>query len=146
MVLHVGEDLFSTILAVSVLSVFIAALFHSYHFYSERQSVFDGFDLALDIAERLRDSVLATHENKPGLIELSQERLENYSKILSIQGINLRVDLRSIDGELLFSHGPEPNPLKQYFSPPAGASLPVAILFGQGSGRLCELTVLVWRD
>ncbi|MFH1821627.1 MAG: hypothetical protein ABH852_04205 [Methanobacteriota archaeon] len=146
MVFHVGEDLFSTILAVSLLSVFIAALAHSYHLYSERRNAFEGFDLALDVAERLRNRVLSSRDDRPGLIELSRERLESYSKLLALQGINLRVELRSLDGELLLSNGPEPNPLGQYFSPPASASLPVAVSCDEESARPCELTVKVWRD
>lgn len=146
MVLDVGEDLFSAVLAVSLLSVFIVALVHSYHIYSERQNAFEGLDLALDIAERLRDRVLSTSDGKAGLIEMSQERLENYSKILALQGIKLRVEFRSLDGEPMSFNGPEPDPLGQYFSPPVGVDLPVAVRFENGTTRLCELVVQVWRS
>lgn len=146
MVLHVGEDLFSAILAVSLLSVFTVALVHSYHTYSERQNAFESFDLALDIAERLRDRVLAAREDRLGLAELSQERIDNYSEILALQGISLRVEFRSLDGELLLCSGPESDPMGQYFSPPAGVSIPVAVSCENGSARLCELSVQVWRS
>lgn len=144
MVLHVGEDLFSTLLAVSLLSVFIAALFHSYHIYSERQNAFESFDLALDVAERLRDRVLA-REGKLGLVEFSKERLESYSELLALDGTKLRVEIRSLDGELLFCHGTEPNILDLYLFPPASVCIPVAVSCENRSTRPCELTVQVWR-
>ncbi len=146
MALHVGEDLFSTVVAMSLLFVFIAALAHTYHLYSERRNAFEDFDLALDVAGRLRDDVLSASGDRLGLTGLSRDRLENYSGLLAIQGIKLRVEFKSLDGETIFCNGPEPGALNQYFSPPAGVSVPVAVAFENGSARLCELTVQVWRD
>ena len=142
----VGEDLFSVLLIVGLVGVFIAALAHSYHTYAERQSAYESFDLALDIAERLKDQVLVIQDGRPGLLELSRDRLGDFSALLALQGVNLRVEVRSLEGELLFALGPEPNPLKRYFSPPAGASLPVAVAQSQRSAKPCELSVHVWRN
>ena len=142
----VGEDLFSVLLIVGLVGVFISALAHSYHIYAERQSAYESFDLALDIAERLKDQVLVTQDGQPGLLELSRNRLEDFSALLALQGVNLRVEVRSLEGELLFAYGPEPNPLERYFSPPAGASLPAAVVQSQRSAKPCELSVHVWRD
>lgn len=146
MVFSVGEDLFSVLVVVGLVAVFVTALAHSYHVYAERRNASEDFDLALDIAERLQDQVLIKENGQLGLLELSSERLENYSRILAMQGINLRVEVGALGGELLFSHGPEPNPLGQYFSPPVGVSLPVAVAQGLGSARMCELSVRVWRN
>lgn len=146
MVFSVGEDLFSVLMTVGLVAVFITALSHSYHLYAERRNASEDFDLALDIAEQLRDQVLVGENGQLGLLELSHEKLENYSKILAVQGINLRVEVGTIGGELLFVHGPEPNLLEQYFSPPVGVSFPVAVAQGFGSARTCELSVEVWGD
>jgi len=145
MVLNVGEDLFSAILAVLLLSIFTVALVHSYHTYSERQNAFESFDLALDAAERVRDRVLAARDDRLGLVELSQERIDSYSELLSLQGVSLRVEFRSLYGELLLRSGPEPDSMGQYFSPPACVSIPVAVACENGSARLCELSVWVWK-
>ncbi|MDI6643261.1 MAG: hypothetical protein QMD95_04330 [Candidatus Hodarchaeaceae archaeon] len=145
MVLSVGEDLFSVLVVVGLAAVFIAALAHSYHVYAERRNAFEDFGLALDIAERVKNQLLTGQNDPPALLELSHERLENYSRLLALQGVNLRVEVRALDGELLFAHGPEFNPLEQYFSPPVGVSLPVAVVQNQGSARGCELSVQVWR-
>lgn len=146
MVFSVGEDLFSVLVAVGLVAVFVTALAHSYHLYAERRNASEDFDLALDIAEQLRDQVLVGENGQLGLLELSHERLENYSQISAMQGINLRVEVDTIGGELFFTHGPEPNPLEQYFSPPVGVSFPVAVAQGFGSARPCELSVEVWGD
>jgi hypothetical protein len=90
--------------------------------------------------------VLIKENSPPGVLELSHEKVENYSKILAMQGINLHVKVVGLGGEILFTHGPEPSLLEQYFSPPAGVSLPVAVVQGIGSARMCELSVRVWRN
>lgn len=142
MMFSVGEDLFSVLVMVSLAVVFISALIHSYHVYAERQNLSEDFDLALDTAERIRHHVLA---RQTGSLELSHERLGDYSNLLNSQGVNLRVEIRSLDGELLFAHGPEPNPLEQYLSPPATSSLPVSVAMDRRSASACELSVEVWR-
>jgi len=145
MVFNVGEDLLSTVLAVSLLAIFMAALVHSYHIYAERRNAFDDFNLAIDVAEQLQERVLVSPGNR-GLLEPSGEKLENYSKILALQDVNLRVEIRSMTGEVVLCGGKEPSPIQGYFSPPAGVSLPVAVKCGTGSARPCELSVRVWRD
>ena len=144
MVFSVGEDLFSVLVAVGLVAVFVTALAHSYHLYAERRNASEDFDLALDIAEQLRNQVLVGENGQLGLLELSHERLENYSQILAMQGINLRVEVGALGGELLFVHGPEPNPLEQYFSPQVGVSFPVVVAENLGSANTCELSVEVW--
>jgi len=146
MTLHVGEDLFSNVIAVSLLSLFITALVHSYHLYSLRQKDFDDFDLALDVAERLRGSILAVGDGLPGLIEISQCRLENFAKILAVQRIKMRVEIRTLDGKLLQYSGPGPDALSCYLSPATNVSLPVAVVCDNRGAKLCELVVHVWRD
>lgn len=142
----VGGDLFSVLVAVGLIVVFISALAHTYHVYAERRNAAEDFDLALDIAERLRNQVLVKENGQLGVLELSHERVENYSKILAMQRVNLRVEVMGPGGEILFTHGPEPNFLGQYFSPPVGVSVPAAVAQGPGSTKLCELSVKVWRN
>ena len=139
----VGGDLFATLAVVGLLTVFIAALVHSYHVYAERKSAHESFDLALDTAEDLKNRVLRA---SPGSIEWAADKLEGYSGLLAQQGVKLRVEIRSPGGEVLHTYGPEQNPLGGYFSPPASASLPVAVVRGQGSVQLCELIVRIWSD
>jgi hypothetical protein len=146
MVFSVGEDLFLVLVAVGLVAVFVTALAHSYHSYAERRNASEDFDLALDIAEQLRGQVLVGENGQLGLLELSHERLENYSQILAMQGINLRVEVGTFEGELLFAHGPESNPLEQYFSPPVGVSFPVVVAENLGSANTCEFSVEVWRN
>lgn len=138
--LSVGEDLFATLAVVSLLVLFIAALAHSYHLYEERRNAYESFDLALNIAEYIKNCVLAT---SPGSIDLTTDKLENYSKLLVREGIELRVEVRTLRGEVLLIYGPEQNQLRGYFSLPCSISLPVAVTRGQGSAQLCELVVWV---
>lgn len=141
MVFSVGEDLFSVMVIVGLVVVFVIALAHSYHVYAERRNACEDFDLALDVAERIKYQVLAEENGQLGQPELSRERLENYSRILAIQGVSLRVEVKSLDGEIIFAHGPEPNVLGQYFSPPVGVCLPAV----QSPVGMCELSVWIWR-
>ncbi len=138
MVFSVGEDLFSVLAIVGLVVVFVVALAHSYHVYAERRNAYEDFDLALDVAERIRYQVLA---EKNGQLELSRERLENYSKVLATQGVSMRVEVRSLDGGLVFANGPEPDLLGRYFSPPVSVCLPAV----QSAVGTCELSVQIWR-
>jgi hypothetical protein len=147
--LQVGEDLFATVAVVGLTALLIIALAHSYHAYAESKSMYESFDLALDIADQLRNDVLTKHENNvyPGLINPTtfEQELQSYSQLLARQGIGLCVEVRTLDGELVLSHGPKPNMLSQYFSPPCSVSLPVAIAQTPASKPLGELIVTVWR-
>jgi hypothetical protein len=138
----VGEDLFTTLAVVGLLALFITALAHSYQIYAERKSAYESFDLALSTAEEIKNRVLAV---SPGLIEWATDKLEDYSGLLSQQGIELRVEVRSLGGEVLHAYGSEQSPLDGYFSPSASASLPVAVVRSRGSVQLCELIVRVRR-
>ena len=138
--LSVGEDLFAALAVVGLLVLFIAALAHSYHLYVERRNAYESFDLALDIAEDIKSRVLAA---SPGSIDLTIDKLEDYSKLLAREGIELRVEVRTLGGEVLLVYGPEQNQLGGYFSPPSSMSLPVAVARDQGSAQLCELVVWV---
>lgn len=137
----VGEDLFSVLVVVSLTAVFVSAMVHSYHTYAERRNLSDGFDLALDVADRIKSQVLA---GQAGSLELSHERVEDYSRLLASQGVNMRVEVRGMEGELLFAHGSEMNPIERYASPPASSSLPVAVVIDQDSAIVCELSVEIW--
>ncbi len=140
MALHVAEDLFSTMIVVLILAAFMAALFNSYDNYSKRLNACDDFDLALDVAGQLRDRVLVTQGGESGLLGLSHERLENYSKSRAVQGVKIRVEVKSIDGRIIFSHGPLMDAPQS-----ASASIPAAVACGRGSAMLCELSVRIWR-
>ena len=138
--LSVGEDLFAALAVVGLLVLFIAALAHSYHLYGERRNAYESFDLALDIAEDIKNRVLTA---SPGSIDLTVNKLEDYFKLLAREGIGLRVEVRTLGGEVLLARGPEQNPLEGYFSPHCSVSLPVAVARDQGSAQLCELVVWV---
>lgn len=138
--LSVGEDLFATLAVVGLLCLFIAALAHSYHLYAERRNAYESFDLVLDIAEDIKNRVLAA---SPGSIDLTLNKLEDYSKLLAREGIELRVEVRTLEGEVLLACGLEQKQLGGYFSPPCSVSLPVAVTRSQGLAQLCELVVWV---
>jgi hypothetical protein len=104
----------------------------------ERMSIRESFDSAMDVAEDLKNRVLAI---SPGLIVWTPEKLEDYSRLLFRQGKGLRVEIRSLDGKVLYSYGQSP---KKYSSP-ASVSLPVAITRDHGSAQLCEFVVWIWR-
>ncbi|GAI52923.1 unnamed protein product, partial [marine sediment metagenome] len=112
--LSVGEDLFATLAVVGLLCLFIAALVHSYSIYAERKNAYESFDLALNIAEDIKNRVLAA---SPGSIDLTMKKLEDYSKLLAREGIELRAEVRTLGGEVLLAYGPEQNQLGGYFSP-----------------------------
>jgi hypothetical protein len=145
MAIDIGEDIFSTLVAVSLATIFTLALVHSCHFYLERKNAFEGFDLALDVLERLKNQVLVKPMGGGSLLEIQSERLENCVRLLNLEGLNLRVEVRTIRGELMFSSGTEPDTFQLYFSPPSSASLPAAICREKGSAMPCELSVLIWR-
>lgn len=147
--LQIGEDLFATVTVVGLTTLLIIALAHSYHTYAERKSMYESFDLALDLADQLRNDVLARYDNSvyPGLInpKTSELELQSYFQLLARQGIGLRLEVRTLDGKLVLAYGPKPNMLSQYFSPPSSVSLPVAISQTPASKPLGELIVTVWR-
>ena len=148
--LSVGGDLFATLAVVGLIALFVVALGHSYHVYAERKTAYEDFGLTLSIANRLKNDVLARHDNHvyPGLInpETFEKGLPEYSSLLAKQGIGMRVEVRSLEGELILEYGLQRDPLSEYVSPPCSVSLPVAV--GQTSSasrRLGELVVRVWR-
>ena len=140
--LSVGEDLFATLAVVGLFILFIATLAHSYYLFTERRNAYESFDLALDIAEEIKNHVLA---DSPGSIDLTMNKLENCSKMLAREGIELRVEVRTLGGEVLLAYGPEQNQFEGYLSPPCSVSLPLAVVRGQGSAQLCELVVWAGR-
>ncbi len=146
--LSVGEDLFATLVAVCLVVLFSVALAHAYHTYAERRSVYEGLDSALDIAQHLKNNVLAKRESlvQPGLIgSTPPAELDGYLGLLQSQGIEVCLEVKTLDGQILWSKGSEPNSLSQYFSPPCSVSLPVAIERSPSSRSLGELSVRVWR-
>jgi len=146
--LSVGEDLFSALAIIGLMTLFVVALAHSYHIYAKRKGVSESLNLALDILDQLRNEVLVRYDNNAfaGLInpEAFQE-LQDYCQISEKQGIGLRVEVRTLEGKLVLACGPEPNSIRRYFSPPCSVSLPVAIALSPSSRQLGELVVHVWR-
>lgn len=147
--LSVGEDLFATFAAAALLAFFAVSLAHSYNFYAQRKGEAEHLDLALDVAERLRNDVLAKHEGGvyPGLInpEAFDGELESYGELLARQGVDLRVEVRALDGALLLEYGRKPGPIEGLFSPPVSVALPVAVARTEASRELAELVVQIWR-
>ncbi len=147
--LSVGEDLFATIIVVGLIVLLVAVLAHSYHTYAERKNMHESFDLALDIANQLRNDVLTKQDNRtcPGLINprTSEQEFQIYYQSLARQGIGLRVEVRTLDGELVLAYGPKTNEFSQYFSPPCSVSLPAVIAQTPASRPIGELVVMVWR-
>lgn len=146
--LSVGEDLFATLIVAGLAVLFAAALTHSYQSYAERKNAQEGLGLALDIANQLKNEVLAKHENYvcPGLInpKTFDEELSSYCQLLFKQGVKLHVEVRKLDGKLALAYGAEANQLSRYFSPPCSVSLPIAIAETPASRSLGELIVWVW--
>ena len=143
----VGEDLFVTISVVGLIVLFSVALAHAYHNYAERRNTYESFTTALDIAGQLKNDVLAKTGGfaTSGLISATPPTgLENYFNSPRGQGIELRIEVRRLDSELVWSYGGEPNFLTQYFSPPCSVSFPVAINQSPSSRPLGELLVKVW--
>jgi len=145
--LSVGEDLFVTISVVGLIVLFSVTLAHSYHNYAERRSTYESLSTALDIAGQLKNDVLAKTSDfvTSGLISAAPPTvLENYFNLLRSRGIELRVEVRELNGELVWSYGDEPDFLIQYFSPPCSVGFPVAINQSSSSRPLGELIVKVW--
>jgi hypothetical protein len=148
--LSVGEDLFATLIVVGLIAIFVAALAHAYHVYAERRAFHEDFGLALGITNRLKNDVLARHGNNvyPGLInpEAFKTELPEYRRLLASQGIQMHVEVRSLDGKLILASGPSRDLIGEYLSPSCSVSLPIA--FGRTSSesrQLGELTVRIWR-
>jgi len=122
-------------------------LVHSYHNYAERKNTYESLSTALDIVGQLKSDVLVKTSDSAtyGLISAAPPTgLENHFNLLESQGIELRVEVRKLDGELVWSYGDEPDPILQYFSPPCSVSFPVAINQSSSSRPLGELIVKIW--
>lgn len=145
MSLQVGEDLLSTLFATILLLTLAAAMINSYQNYSEKQQKLEDFELALNTAETIIGGVLAAPDKTPGLIVVSPERLENFSKILSLRGMAVEVEIYSLSGELLYAQKNCSQELNGHFSK-LSVSLPVALYSDNGSVGLCELIVHFWRE
>ncbi|MBC7219713.1 MAG: hypothetical protein H5T49_06265 [Hadesarchaea archaeon] len=145
MSLHVGEDLLSAIFATTLLLMLATATINSYQRYSETQQEVEEFNLALNTAETIISSTLAASEKNPGLIKISSERLENFSKILFSQGIMVEVEIRSLSGEVVYLQNQSPQTLDGNFSK-LSVNLPVALCWDNKSVQLCELVVHFWRE
>jgi hypothetical protein len=144
----ISEDLFAVIAVISLTSLLVAAFAHYYHEYAERKSIQDCLDLALDIAERLRNDLLAKRNGNvlPGLIDPNAfEGLQSRLQLFAGGGGKLYIEVRTLEGKLILSYGSEPNPLSRYFSPPCSVSLPIAIAQTPASRPLGELIVRIWR-
>ena len=142
MPVSVGEDIFSTLIAVGLISLFVTALAHFYIRQEGNLAYSEDFRLTLEVAERLRNDVLSWSREGtcPGLVSPSafEFRLDKFSELLFKQGIGLRVEIRSLDGKLLLSHG---SALRE---PRCSVSLPITLGHTAGRVELGELIVQTW--
>jgi len=122
----IGEDLISAFIVALLISFSVIFLIQTQHAQVERLQTLKDFDSSVEIAERLRDQVLAN--GTPGLLELSSGGIDNFGKT------GLYVEVRSLRGDVLFSCGQKPDHA-------LGVSLPVAISRWAGSAEPCELVV-----
>jgi hypothetical protein len=136
----VGGNLLSAALVVVIFSIFVIALIQTHHIYTERCDRFQHFNFALEMAEQLRDRVL---------VEGASTSLKNWldvrDKALAREGLKFRVEIRDLQGKLLFKYGQEPDFFTSHFSPPVGASLPIVFYQNESFGEPCEAVVRVWR-
>ncbi len=141
--LSVGEDLFSTMAAVGLISLFALVLAHVYNSNEARDESQEEFELALSVAEQLKNDVLCGSGagGRLGLITQSEfERaLPSFSDLLADRGIALRTEIRSLEGQLLLDYGPEP-------TNSSSVSLPTAFERAPGERVPSQLVVWVWRD
>jgi len=144
-----AEDLPSILIVVCLVLAFTTALAHSYHTFAERKNISEDFSAALDIVSRLTGEVLVKYENNtyPGLLNPRsfENELGDYYKFLLMQGVNLSVEVRSLDGKTILSYGERPGLIRQYLSPPCSVSLPIVVAEAPASKVLGELVVWVWR-
>jgi hypothetical protein len=144
MQLSVGEDIFSTLTAVGLISLFVVVLAHFYRGQEESLAHQEDFELTLEVIERLKNDVISSDQGgvRPSLIYRSafERELPRFSELLLKQGIGLRVEVRAIDGELILSHGGEPEGSQ------CSISLPVTLGRAAGKRELSELVVWVWRS
>ena len=142
--LTIGEDLFATLTVICLAALSLSTFFLFHRTQAERGKAGEDFDLALSIAEKLRNDVLARFGGRlePGLINPAafDDVLPAYAELLARQAIELRVEVRRLNGELALAYGEEKA------SPPTSVSLPVAIATSLSSRPLGELIVRVWRD
>jgi len=141
--LSVGEDLFATLAVVCLAALSLSALFFFHQAQARREKAGEDFDLALAIANKLKNDVLVRFDNhlEPGLINPAafDDALPAYAELLAEQAIELRVEIWRLNGELVLAYGEE------RASPPTSVSLPVAIATSHSSRPLGELIVHVWR-
>lgn len=142
--LSVGEDLFAVLAVLCLAALSLSAFLFFHQALAGREKAGEDFDLALAIADKLRNDVLARFDNRlePGLInpKAFENALPAYAELLAKQAIGLRVEVRKLNGELLLAYGEEK------VSPPTSVSLPVAIATSHSSMPLGELITKVWRD
>lgn len=142
--LSVGEDLFSTLVAVGLISLFVLALAHVCRAHEARGDSQEGFELALSVAEQLKNHVPHEPESGPrlGLIVRTdfERALPSFSELLAERGVGVRVEIRSLEWQQLFAHGPEPATRS------SSVSLPVAFVHAGDERKLSWLVVWAWRD
>ena len=141
--LTVGEDLFAVLVVTCLAALSLSSLFFFHRVQAERELAGEDFDLALAIANKLKNDVLARFDNhlEPGLINPASfsDALPAYAELLARQAIELRVEVRRLNGELVLAYG------EQRSSPPTSVSLPIAIAISPSSRPLGELVVYMWR-
>lgn len=135
-----GEDIFTVLIAVGLISTFIVALAQFYCAKVELINIQNESRLALSTSDQLRNRVLSWDEGgpHPGVISSARfnEDLPKFSKILKREGLGLGVKLLALSGETLLLYGEPAN-----FS--RTLSFPV-ILQTKFRKRSCRMVVWLW--
>ncbi|KXB02407.1 hypothetical protein AKJ45_02020 [candidate division MSBL1 archaeon SCGC-AAA261F19] len=118
----VGEDIFSTLIAVGLISTFVLVLSQSYSFQKEREELQEDLSLTLVISDHLKNEMLCRSGSgvHPGVIcrPAFQENLPRFCKLLARKGLGLRVEILTLNREPLLLYGVEPRDFARSISIP----------------------------
>lgn len=135
-----GEDIFTILVAVGLISTFIVALVQFYRASLELSDLQKESRSVLSISDQLRNQFFSHDKGgpHPGVISLAafNEGLPRFSKFLEREGLGLSVKLEALNGETLLHHGEPAN-----FS--RSLSFPVILQkrFQKGS---CRMIIWLW--
>ncbi len=133
MTFTIGSNVLSAAMVVVVFSIFAVAIAQTYRNYANACDSSELFGMTLELAEQTRDHIL---ENMSPLDEFVGEKRE----ILNKSGSDFKLEIRDFHGKTVFSHGQNPDPVTEYFSPRVGVYLPVSF-----NSEPCELSISLWR-
>jgi len=141
--LSVGEDLFSTIAAVGLISIFVSVLAQVYNQNDARIESQKEFDITLDVAEQLKSYVLCESSSSGQLGLVSQTKFETslprFLELMLKRGVKIKAELVSLDGRLIACSGPT------ITRDSSSVSLPVVLSHSDGTREVCRLNVTAWR-